>query len=412
MKRRFNIKEGVIVLVAFIVCATALHAQTLHDYEQLAVENNPGLIAKRGDYEAVLRASVGAGTLPDPTLSGAYGIPFARMDMPLNRWNISIMQMFPWFGSLTASEQKAMLAAQAQYQSYLDARNALLHSTRESYFKLIEVSEQLDAERKTAEILETYKTLATAAFRNAKGSMADVLRVELELDEVRTQITIFESKRRAENIHFNQLLNRDESVEVDLPEPATFTLPVELITTDSIAQVPTMRARQMEIASAQAGERVALKSTYPQLTAGIGYQQMVNLEREANMGMVMPVLGFSLPIYGKKNKAAVESSRLMTSSLQSGIVETENRLRAEIGATAEEMSQAHNNIELYEREIDRSGRVIDLLLAAYRNAGESLDEVLEMQKKQLEYLKLSAAAKRSYRTAYSYLLYLTGKDYE
>ena len=72
-------------------------------------------------------------TLSDPTISvSAFGQMIETRTGPQKAIFI-INQMFPWFGTLKAKGDASALMAEAELQSYLDARNRLYFRVSAAY---------------------------------------------------------------------------------------------------------------------------------------------------------------------------------------------------------------------------------------------------------------------------------------
>src|SRR5690606_36155590 len=91
------------ILSPFVV---EVNAQSLDEYLIQAAENNPGLKASYARYEATLERTKQPG-LPDPELRiGLFLKPMERY-MGNQQADIQLMQMFPWFGSVSTRREEA-----------------------------------------------------------------------------------------------------------------------------------------------------------------------------------------------------------------------------------------------------------------------------------------------------------------
>ena len=64
------------IIVLMFLGSSLSYAQTLNDYFKIAAENNPGLQAKYKAFEAAVQRVPQVSTLPDPSFSFGYFIPF------------------------------------------------------------------------------------------------------------------------------------------------------------------------------------------------------------------------------------------------------------------------------------------------------------------------------------------------
>jgi len=88
-------------------------SQTLKDYLVIAAQNNPEVKAAYTEFEAAMQKSPQVSSLPDPSLTmSAFG-RMIETRIGAQEARFSFMQMFPWFGTLSAKENAANLMAEA-----------------------------------------------------------------------------------------------------------------------------------------------------------------------------------------------------------------------------------------------------------------------------------------------------------
>ena len=400
------------ILFLVILGVTTGQAQTLDDYFQTAAENNPGLQAKYKEFEAALQKIPQVSSLPDPVLSFGYFIP----KMGSQRAELSINQMFPWFGTLGAQSDAASLMAEAKYQTFLDARNQLYFQVSAAFYPLFELKRWQRIEQKNIEILEAYKSIANIKFKNGMAPMVDVLRVDIMLKDATTKLEILNQKVKPLLATFNKLLNRNENAEVEIVD----SLEIEFVRNKSqkdslLAENPLLEALDLKMKASKASERAAIKQGYPKL--GVGLEYMV-MDKNASGGMtddgkdvLMPMVSVSIPIFRKKYKAAEKEAQLMQESYSLQKEETANMLISNYESTWFELQSQQQMIELYDQQTQLSEQALNLLFSAYSNSGEQFEEVLRMQQQLLKYEKMKATAEVQYNIAIAKLNYITAKTY-
>jgi hypothetical protein len=252
------------VLVLMLLCSGA-DAQSLEAYLTTAGQNNPGLKAKYNEYYSALEKVPQAGGLPDPELSFAMFISkeglYMERFMGQQLSDISVMQMFPWFGSLGAAKNEATYMAQMKFASFLEAKINLYHDVRSTWYNLYRVDQELKLLAQEKEILKTYEQLALTRFKTgtsgtsapmrnntasttttssssgnmggmnmgnattatpasstsgmggmqggSSGSMVDVLLIQLQQKELETRIEILKASRKPLETRFNNLCRTD-----------------------------------------------------------------------------------------------------------------------------------------------------------------------------------------------------------
>lgn len=400
------------ILFLVILGVTTGQAQTLDDYFQTAAENNPGLQAKYKEFEAALQKIPQVSSLPDPVLSFGYFIP----KMGSQRAELSINQMFPWFGTLGAQSDAASLMAEARYQTFLDARNQLYFQVSAAFYPLFELKRWQRIEQKNIEILEAYKSIANIKFKNGMAPMVDVLRVDIMLKDATTKLEILNQKEKPLLATFNKLLNRNENAEVEIVDSLEIEFVLNKSQKDSLlAENPILEALDLKVKASKASERAAIKQGYPKL--GVGLEYMV-MDKNASGGMtddgkdvLMPMVSASIPIFRKKYKAAEKEAQLMQESYSLQKEETANMLVSNYESTWFELQSQQQLIALYDQQTQLSEQALNLLFSAYSNSGEQFEEVLRMQQQLLKYEKMKATTEVQYNIAIAKLNYITAKTY-
>ncbi|MFA5476708.1 MAG: TolC family protein [Bacteroidales bacterium] len=399
-------------LFIFLIPSYEGNAQSLQDYFKIASQNNPGLQAKYKEFEAALQKVPQVSSLPDPTFSFGYFIP----KMGSQRAELTINQMFPWFGTLGAKADVAALSAEAKYQTFLDARNQLFFQVSAAYYPLYELHQWQQIEQENIEILEAYKSIANTKFRNGLAPMVDVLRVDIMLDDATTNLEILNQKEKSLVTTFNKLLNRDENAEIEFQD----SLEIEFVEVNTqrdslLANNPLLEALELQVQANKASERAAQKQGLPQLGVGLGYMIM---DKNAAGGMtengkdvLMPMVSASIPIFRKKYKAAKNEAQMMQESYALQKEETANTLVSNYETTWFELQSQQHLIELYDQQIQVSEQALNLLFSAYSNSGEQFEEVLRMQQQLLKYEKMKATAEAQYMIELARLKYLTAYGY-
>lgn len=403
-----------IFILLLLVVPGVLNAQIPESYFKQAAENNPGLKAKYAAFEAAMQRVAQVNALPDPTLSFGYFISPVETRVGAQRARFSLTQMFPWFGTLAAQESYASLAAEAKYQEFLNAKNELYYKVKAAWYPLYEITRMVHLQKENKEILASYKQLSTIAYKNGKGSMVDVIRVDIAIENLDTDIKLLEDKNKPFLIRFNRLLSRPDTAQIEIADSLPVFKIVEGYRRDSLlTKNPTLTAFDLQLQSAQAQEELAYRQGLPKFGVGIDY--VVVSERkdmsitDNGKDAIMPMVSMSLPIFRRKYKAAKKEAQLTQTVITSSKKEFENRLVSAYEMAWYELSKATQLIELYTAQTQKTKQVITLLLSAYSNTGKDFVEILRMQQELLKYQMAEATAKKEFYTALAELDYLTAK---
>lgn len=196
--------------------------------------------ARYAEFDAAMQKVPQMGTLEDPNLRvSAFG-QMVETRTGAQMLNLSLEQMFPWFGTLKEQRNAAALNAEVAFESYKIERNELRLKVKELYYPLYELDESIRLNEANLEILKTLKALAISKFQNGNGKLSDALRVDIMINEIHTDINILKEKRKSLVIAFNKSLNRDVLAEVLVDEPTELTTP--LTHRDSLTNNPQLEA--------------------------------------------------------------------------------------------------------------------------------------------------------------------------
>ena len=408
-------KKIIIIIFTAFGFSTLTNAQSLDDYFKLAAENNPGLQAKYKSFEAAMQKVTQVSSLPDPNLSFGYFVSPVETRVGPQRARFSLTQMFPWFGTLKAQEDAATLMAEAKYQEFLDARNKLYYQVSAANYPIYKLQKLISIEEENQRILSSYKEIATIQFQNDKGSMVDVLRVDIMLKDATSNLSILEQKQKPLVTRFNKLLNRSDDDNIVVQDSLfTFSLPANYRKDSLLASNPILDELELKIEASKASEQAAIKQGLPKLGVGLDYVivgQRTDVSLPDNgQDVFMPMVSVSLPIFRGKYKAAQKEAQLMQESYSLQREEAANRLTSSYDMIWFEIQKQIELIQLYEEQIQESRQSLNLLFSAYSNSGKDFEEVLRMQQQILKYQKMKATALSEYHIAIAEMDYITAKS--
>ncbi|WP_420317850.1 TolC family protein [Ekhidna sp.] len=412
---KLEVRVWCVVILAsslYFLTSSSLRAQNLEDYQQIAAEQNPGLQAKYKAFEATMERIPQANSLQDPTFSFGYFISPVETRVGPQRARFSLTQMFPWFGTLKASGDVATLNAEAQYQVFLDARNKLYYQIAAAYYPIYELDKWIVLESENAEILESYKTIATTRFENDQGTLVDVLRVDILLKDALTNLEILKKKKQPLVTSFNKLLNREEDSEVVVTD-SLMANDLAISRDSLLVNNPVLDELEIRLEASRKQEVLAEKQGLPKL--GVGLDYVIVSERtdmsvpDNGQNALMPMVTVGIPIFRGKYKAAKKEAQLMQESYSLQKEDRINQLISGYEMADFDRIKQMELLQLYDEQITETQQVLNLLLSAYGNSGTAFEEVLRTQQQLLKYKKLKATAMMDYHVAVARLNYLTNR---
>ena len=157
-------KYIILIIIAGLSHITAFTQDSLSYYLEQAALNNPGVKARYLEYSATLEKLPQAGSLPDPQLQLGYFIKPMELLGGNQIADATLMQMFPWFGTLKAAKDEASKMAVAKFENFRDAKNELYFNVKASYYKVYRTIKEIEIAEKNLDILHSLEQLALKKF--------------------------------------------------------------------------------------------------------------------------------------------------------------------------------------------------------------------------------------------------------
>lgn len=403
-----------ILIISILFMAYNVVGQSINDYYTIAAENNPELKAKYKEFEAAMQKIPQVSSLPDPNLSMGYFISPVETRLGPQNMRFSLTQMFPWFGTLKAQKNAATLMAESKYQAFLNAKNQLYSQVATAYYPLYELLKLKDIEQENIKILESYKNIANAKFENGKGSLVDVLRVDIMIKDAQTNLAILTKKEPALTSWLNSILNRKYNEKIVISKDLQIMeLPMEY-RKDSITTNPILQELELKKQASEVAIEVARKQGLPKLGLGLDYVLVgkgMNNFPDSGKDIIMPMVSVSLPIFRKKYNAATKEAKLMQESYAFQKEAYENKLNGTYYKLVFELEKERDLLKLYEGQVLTLSKSLNLLFAYYSNANKDFEEVLRMQQELLKYQKMQLSSTSTFYIKLAELDYLTAKQF-
>lgn len=383
MKEFIKYRVLFLLFLFFGISDTPLSAQTLEEYMQLAAENNPGLKSAYAQFEAAMQQAPQVSSLPDPTLTmSAFG-RMIETRVGSQEARFSLMQMFPWFGTLDAREDAAILMAEAKFQQYLNVRNELFFEIKSLYAELYALEESIEIKVDNLEILDSYRDLALSRFKSGNAPMVNVVKIDIEREAAITEIELMRDLKKPLEIRLNLMVNQRPETTVAIMDTLIFNPGVFTESSQGLFnEHPTVTALEKQQQAYEMQRRIADKDGMPMVGLGIDYS-IIAKRTDANPEMngqdaIMPMLSVTLPIFRKKYRAAKKEAEYMAESMEFEQEAKKNELQGRYSAALYQLNRAEKLLNLYEKQLKSTAQANTLLISAFSNATGNFEEVLQM----------------------------------
>ena len=394
--------------------------QELNQYLILAAENNPELKALFNEYLAALEEVKQEGVLPDPQLSFGYFIQPMVTPMGVQRFNLSLSQMFPWFGTLDAQQRVAAERAKMALHMFNIGKMELYREIGITYNELYYLKTAIEITEENLELLGSFKNIAEVYFESGKSGFSSVLQVQMEEEELQSRLEYLRDSRIPLVTEFEQLLNTDLEEPLDLPDSLweeQLVLEKSEIFEVIMAKNPRLVHLMHEEKALEYEVEVAEKRGMPSFSLGMGYTNMAPREDEVGemngRDMFMfPEVGISLPIYRKKYKALKKEAFLQQEAVEHRKANARNEVFTELEQLYRDYLDAQRKINLYQRLTTIAQQSLDLLQTELTTGQNNFFEIIRMERQLLNYrLELERARTEKNNNVYR-INYLMGEKYE
>ena len=404
---------GILLISVLILGYQPVRAQeSLDDYLVLAGENNPLLKARFNEYLAALEQVPQVGALPDPELAFGYFIQPVQTRTGPQQFRLSATQMFPWFGTLKARENLATQTAKAKYELFQEARAKLYDEVRGTYYNLYFNEKANSILQENLQILHRFQNLAVIKVETGKVSPVDEYRIEMEMGDLENQLAGLRDQQQYLMVAFNNLLNT-ETGPVSLPDTLWNTTPAlsrqEML--DSLRNGNhQLLGLELQREAFSYKQEAARKSGNPDFSVGLDYIAIGKGENNLSGedAFMFPRIGITIPLYRNKYKSMIREAAYQETAKALEKQDKTNMLETLFEKTWNELQDADRRLKLYENQQDLASRSIRLLEVEYSTADVNFEEVLRMERKQLQYSLELEKARADKQAAVSFLHYLMG----
>ena len=384
-----------------------------------AIRNNPGLKSEYQAYQAQMANAQGAGVLSDPQLSVGL-FPQAMHHVNGKQLaTITIMQMFPWFGTLKAGREQMEYKAQEAYQKFREKSLSTAFNVEKQWYSILATQEKLKAVKQKRALLNDIKKVAIYLYKNYTAGrdtkMSDQLRLDAEEERLKEQTESLETQLTLQKQQFNITLHRQPNAALSLPD----SIPLRQMPTFNWTEIERNNPKLAQYSAIQK----AFKSQEEQTRAkgmpmiGVGLQYMLNgkvdMPMMPNMNgkdMVMPMVSVTIPIYRKKITSAIHSAQLMERSAAYNYQSQLDALQSTYLSIEQRADDIKRKLKLYESEVSLLNRTLELMQKEYATGATSLTDILQTTRESIDYDLLKAEANAQYNTITAEAIQLLARD--
>ncbi|WP_428740849.1 TolC family protein [Tenacibaculum sp.] len=400
----------IILFFASMVFVWNMQGQDLQGYIKIALENNPEVQQFDTKYKRISEKKEEVNTLPNTEFGAGYFVSTPETRTGPQRFKLSVKQMIPFFGTITARENYVSSLADATYQDMVIVKRKLATSVAQSYYKLYEINAKQKVLDENIDLLKTYEKLALTSVEVGKASVVDVLRLQIRQNELNQQKEVLQETFLGMQKAFNKLLNQEVNTPVSVIDSLQIPTEVDKMQPNTLKLHPELVKFDKLYASVEKSELLNQKEKQPMIGFGLDY---VNVEKRTDMNVVdngkdiiMPMVSLSIPIFNKKNKSISKQNRLQQEEILSQKEQRYNTLEAVLYRAVSDRNTAVISYQTQLKNLSQAKNAEQILVKSYETGTIDFNDVLDIQELQLKFQTNMITSVVNYYTQSAIINYL------
>ena len=376
-------------ILVFLFVSAFAKAQQLQSYIKEAEANNPEIQAFELRYNIAEEKVNEANWIPNTEVSAGYFVSEPETRVGAQRARIGVKQMLPWFGTITARENYATAMADAEYVDITIAKRKLALSVAQSYYSLYSIRAKQAVLDENIQLLQTYEQLALTSVEVGKASAVDVLRLQIRQNELQQQKDVLEEEFTAEQTAFNNLLNRESMMTVDVVPEMEIPQEDPFYDNEALALNPELLKYDKLYESVAQSELLNQRESLPMIGFGVDYLPVtersdVNFS-DNGKDVLMPMVSISIPIFNNRYKSISKQNELRQQEIETQREQRLNVLESAFAKAQSQRNQARIAYDTQDRNLKQAQDAEEILVKNYETGTIDFNDVLDIQELQLKF---------------------------
>jgi cobalt-zinc-cadmium efflux system outer membrane protein len=405
----FNIKWFLILISCFL--SLFMNAQELETFIDEALANSSEIQKFELQYSIASEKINEVHTMPNTEFGVGYFVSEPETRTGAQRFKVSVKQMLPWFGNITARENYVSSLADAKYEDIVIAKRRLMASVSKSYYNLYANMAKQEILIENISLLETYETLALTSVEVGKASVVDVLRLQMRQNEMGQLNRVLKQQYLAEQTRFNKFLNRDKDIAVNVINELNIPLEDSDINAENLVLHSELLKYDKLYYSVEQSELLNQKESSPMIGFGLNY---ININKRPDMNfndngkdIVMPMVSLSIPIFNNKYKSKTRQNKLQQQEIVAQKQERFNTLETLLDKAINDRISAKISYVTQAKNLKQAKDAEGILIKSYETGTIDFNVVLDIQELQLKFQVNKVESVKTYYMQTTIINYLT-----
>jgi outer membrane protein TolC len=402
--------KNIIFIICLLMVSTYVKAQDLQAYIQEAETNNPQIQAFDLKFNIAKEKVNEVNTLPNTSVSAGYFLIEPETRTGAQRARFSVSQMLPWFGTITARQNYAVSMANVDYVEIVIAKRKLALAVAQSYYQLYAIGNKQKVLDQNIQLLKTYELLALTSVEVGKASAVDVLKLQIRQNEMHQQRVVLEQDYNSEKTNFNNLLNRNETISIDVITELTIPQEDPIHLGNGLELNPEILKYNEMYESIVQSELLNKKDGAPNIGFGLDYipiQERPDMSFDDNgKDIVMPMVNFSIPIFNNRIKSISKQNEMRLKEMELQKNERFNLLQTALAKAESGRNGARIKYDTQQLNLGQAKNAEEILMKNYETGTIDFNDVLDIQELQLKFEMATIESVQMYYVQSSVINYL------
>ncbi len=406
-----NSSFELLIIICLIFSSDFIQGQNLQNYLELAEKNNPEIQKFELQHKIISEKINEVNTFPNSEIGVGYFVSEPETRTGAQRAKVSIKQMIPWFGTITARENYVSSLADAKYEDIVIAKRKLIVFVSQSYYNLYTIKAKQEVLVENMKLLETYEIMALTSVEVGKASAVDVLRLQMRQNELEQLNKVLEQDFLAEQTVLNKLLNRDKSISVVVIKDLTIPTERILINSENLQLHPELTKYDKLYQSVEQSELLNQKEVSPNIGFGLDY---IAVSKRPNMNfsdngkdIIMPMVTLSIPVFNNKFRSKTKQNKLQQQEITAQKQERLNNLESILDKAIKNQIASRIKYETQTKNLKQANDAEDILIKSYETGTIDFIDVLDIQELQLKFQINQIESIKNYYIQTTIINYLT-----
>lgn len=398
------------IIVLGLLAVGLAQAQTLQTYIEEAEANNPEVQAFETRYNIAKEKVIEANAFPNSEASAGFFVSEPETRTGAQKAKFSVKQMLPWFGTITARENYASSLAEVDYLDIAITKRKLRLSVSQSYYRYYAIKRKTEVLEQNNKLLKSYEQLALTAVEVGNASAVDVLRLQIRQNQLQEQKEVLLQELLSERSVFNNLLNRDKAMEVEVVDSLFISADYVQSVTE-IGLHPELEKYDRLYSSIEQSEILNQKEAHPNLGLGLDYIAVAERPEmtfdDNGKDILMPMVSLSIPIFNNKYKSRSLQNKLRQEEVNAQKANRRNLLESILSTAINNREAARIKYTTQLKNLKQAKNAEEILIKNYETGTIDFNDLLDIQELQLKFQINQIEATKSYYEQSVVINYIT-----